>query len=784
VQTFRSPTTSAGNGHGPPREPRRTSDQERVAIAAVTAVAALVALFLPPEPTGLFVVDAVVRAAFAVLLCLVATRARRWTWLVLAGVPAVFATGGLHLVLAGVAVVVAVAAAAAPRRRVAGAIVAAVSLPLLWQLPETGFNGGSALCTVAATTPVLLSGYLLLTTERRAMVRRVMLAFGVLAFFATFLFAISLALSFNGVSTGMATVNDALLAMEEGEEVEASLLFEEAADSLGNANRWLSAWWAKPARLVPGVAQHQVALASATGESAEIAEVVGVAANRASPERMRYEGGNIDLDQVRATQEPLDAAVVTIEDARERLLDIESPWLTPPVLNRLTDLHERLDFGGEYVSVAADAAHELPGLLGGDGTRRYFVMFTQPAESRGLGGFMGGWALLTAVQGKVDVTESGRANDLNTFPGRDERSLDGPSEYLARYGAFRPWYYLQDVPFSPDFPTDAEVMAELYPQAGGSEIDGVIVVDPYGLAALMDFTGPITVPETDQRLTSDNAAEFLISGQYREFTDEATRRDFLSDAGRDTFRRLVDGNIPGPRRVGEVLGPIVEQRRILMRSFVPSEQAFLDRLGVGGVSRAPERGDGFQLVTQNKGNNKIDSLMYRSVEYDVDLDPFIGSLDATATITLRNDAPAAGLPDALIGNNDQGLPFGTNALYFSFYTPHRLASGSVDGERLGFEYHRELGYRVYSRFIEIPPGESVKVQLELSGELEPGDRYELHVGQQPLVNPDVVMVTFQHPRKVNAAEVGGFGVDAKGSELRARLPGDRPAWVWATFTRR
>jgi hypothetical protein len=784
VQTFESPTASTGNGRQEARDARRTPPHEQLAIVAVTVVAAGVALFQPPEPTGLLLVDAVLRAGFAVVLCLAASRARRWTWLVLAGLPATAADGGAQLIFAGIALVVAVVAAATPRRRVSGAVVAALALPLLWNLPDTGFDAGTGLLTAAATAPVLVSGYLLLTRSRRAVVRRCLLVAGAFVFFAFFLFGVSLALSLEGVGDGMATVNEALVAMEEGEESDAAILFTEASGSLDAASGWLDAWWAAPARLVPVLAQHQKALARATRESAEIAEVVGVAAGEASPDRMRYEGGRIDLDQVRASQQPLDDAVAVIEQAEERLAAVRSPWLTTPVVSRLSDLQEHLDTGGDYVSLAADAAHELPGLLGGEGTRRYFVMFTQPAESRGLGGFMGGWAVLSAADGKVEVSQSGRANDLNTYPGRDERSLSGPQEYLDRYGSFRPWYYLQDVPFSPDFPTDAQVIAELFPQAGGTKVDGVIAVDPYGLAALMEFTGPVNVPELDRRLSSETAAEFLISGQYREFTNEATRRDFLTDAGRDTFRRLVGGDVPGPRVVGEVLGPIVDQRRILMRSFVPSEQAFLDRLGVGGEASAPVAGDSFQLVTQNKGNNKIDSMLYRTVDYEVDVDPFIGTLEATATVTLRNDAPASGLPDAMIGNNDQGLPFGTNALYFSFYTPHRLSAGVVDGERVSFEYHRELGYRVYSRFFEIPPGESVRIQLQLSGELEPGDRYDLQVGQQPLVNPDVVMVTVDHPRKVRAVDVGGFGVDATGNELRARLGGLQPTSVWAVFDRR
>ena len=43
---------------------------------------------------------------------------------------------------------------------------------------------------------------------------------------------------------------------------------------------------------------------------------------------------------------------------------------------------------------------------------------------------------------------------------------------------------------------------------------------------------------------------------------------------------------------------------------------------------------------------------------------------------------------------------------------------SVDGAHEGFESQLELGYRVYRRYIGIPPGGTVTVQLDLSGSIE------------------------------------------------------------------
>ncbi len=531
---------------------------------------------------------------------------------------------------------------------------------------------------------------------------------------------------------------EALGAVADGDQQAAADLFESSEGSLDRANFWLGSVLTLPAKLVPFLGQQAWALDAATEHAGSVADAVGEAARVADPDDFRYESGRIDLDVVRNAEEPLAVASAVMADAATTADQVNSPWLIPPIADRLGQFTDELASARADVDLAAEGAEVAPAMLGGEGARRYLVMFLQPAEARGLGGFMGAWVELTAIDGELDVTDSGRANDLNTAPGRDERTLDASPDYTTRYARFRPEYYIQDVPFSPDFPTVAGVMAGLYPQAGGDEIDGVFAVDPAGLAALMRITGPIRLPDSDIRLNADNAEEFLLREQYLTFTDdEADRQDVLEAAGRETFEVLVEGDIPSPRRLGDILGPVTAGRDIMAHSFGGDAQEFYEHLGVAGAIE-PDGSDTMMLVTQNKGNNKIDTYLYRRVDYAADYDPATGRLKAKATITLRNEAPAEGLPNAIIGSNDQGLPLGTNAMFFSFYTPHALADATIDGEPFGVEVQRELGLRVYSRFIQIPPGETRTIELDLTGQLDSGSTYDLDIYRQPMPNPDDV----------------------------------------------
>jgi hypothetical protein len=776
--------THPGNGSSA-RARARTSELEKRLIWGVAAAAGIAAAFAGGEPTGLLLVDIAFRAAFAVIVTLAASRARRWTWIILSGVAAVASADGGLLALSVVALGLAVIGGLVSRRRVIGAISAAVAVQALLRLPDLGFNGASALVVVGAVTPVLVSGYLMLPRRQRRLVHRVGIVAAAYVAFSVCLFALSVVAAVTGVRSGIDRVHDGLASAGDGDMTYAAQLFGDATDSLDSAASMLGAWWASPVRLVPVLAQQARALDEATAGAADVSANAGEAATAADFENLKYDGGQISVDGLRGAQQPLDDAVAAMDRAMASLEEVDSPWLLPAVRERVDRFSSELSTTRDEVGLAALGARAAPGLVGGDGTRSYLVLFTQPAETRGLGGFIGGWAELEATDGKVRLVDSGKGGEIARAPNRDQRTISGPQEYLDRYARFRPSVYFQDVTLSPDFPSVAQVSAELYEQTTGTHIDGVIAVDPYGLADLLTFTGPINVEGRDKRLTTDNAAEWLIKEQYLEFTDdngradEVERRDALSDVGSEAFDQLVNGSIPGPRRVGDALGPTVAQRHLMAYGFRPEEQEFFEALGAGGELRPPDEHDAFMLVTQNKGNNKIDSYLDRSIDYDAVVDPSTGQLDARAVITLRNNAPSSGLPLSIIGSNDQGLPLGTNAMFFSFYTPHLLREASVDGERIPMEVQREGGFRVYSNFLELAPGQEMIIELQLMGELQPGDDYTLDIGRQPVVNPDRVSARVEFERGWNVELVSGEGALSGTQEIQVTQLQTQPQTLYA-----
>ncbi len=341
------------------------------------------------------------------------------------------------------------------------------------------------------------------------------------------------------------------------------------------------------------------------------------------------------------------------------------------------------------------------------------------------------------------LTQFGRTTELNPAFDQAPHTISGPADYLALYGAYQPERDWRSVTMSPDFPTVAKVAEELAPQSGLGPIDGVIAVDPEGIAALLKLTGPVAVAGRDELLTAKNAAAFLLRGQYEELNNP-TRIDYLDEAGHAVADRLTHGSLPGLRTVGHVLGRAVEQGHIHLQSNDPTAERLFRRLGASGTL-VPSTGDYVGLTTQNWSGNKIELFLDRSLRYDVHVDPGTGEERATATITLVNRAPTTGEPDYVIGSSDPQVPKGANRSFVSFYTYLALDHATLQGQPLVLNGQTERGMNVYSTMFTIPSGATATLRLQLHGGArlvtKGGDpAVRLTVGHQVMPNPDHVDV--------------------------------------------
>ncbi|MEO6627032.1 MAG: DUF4012 domain-containing protein, partial [Aquihabitans sp.] len=690
--------------------------------------------------TGNVIVDAVERALFAFILAYCAAHAHRWTWFVSGGLIAVPAQGPALLLALGCLAVATGSSSMKRRSKTIGAIVGALiaNAPLWYQSRVPG--AFAAACVLVAFAVVVASGAGEMRRRRRRLVIWPVVSAVVLVLLGIGGTAGGGAAAAGDLTAGTSAARAALKSVERGDTDAAKSSLSDAQDHLGKARSLLGPS-TLPARLVPSLAQQVRAVHVAIDQATKITDAADDLLATTDYDKLRY-NGRLDLEQIAGLAPGARTVHAVLTNAEADLEDVRSTWLVPPLRDRIDEFHDEVSDVREASSLAGDMLEVAPGLFGADGTRHYLVVFLTPAELRGAGGFIGNYAELEADNGKVELSRSGPIRELIQARRFGTRTITGPADFLRRYGRFQPQDYIQDVTLSPNFPAVGDVLAQLYPQSGGRKVDGVIAVDPTGLAALLKLTGPVRVDGLDEMLSSTNAEDLLIRDQYLVDQANSQRKEVLEAATRATFKKLTKSSLPAPRTLGAVLGPAARGRHLQVWSPVAAEQDLFRRVNADSALHIPAGNDGFSVTQQNSGNNKIDGYLQREIDYRASVNPKTGHVDATLTVTLHNNVPSIDLPRDVVGNA-RGAPVGTNVAWLNVFTPHQVTKATFDGQPLDLSQgEREAGLNAYDTpFLEIPPGGTGVAIFTLSGGVDLSNGYHLTVLPQPVANRDVLKAT-------------------------------------------
>lgn len=748
---------------------RRTAPPLRgFSISMVVAAGAVVAsLMANGSPVGAAGPDAAYRAGFALAVVGASACSRRWartaaTLIVAIAGASTAGAGAALLAGIGVAIGLAVLTWLGPRgapvrarssdaahtaqrtaeRRLA-ALQGAVLSVLLLRLPSTLPERASAISAGVVLIALLVGsiGRLPIGTGRVALLGS-LLVVGTAAASGVMIPALLGARSdaqsgLEAARRGVAASRVADVTTAQRELMSASVSFEDARRALRRPPLRVARW-------LPLVGPNLAIADRITGDGSFLARKAVDAVVAADVSALRTTDGRIDVVRLAALRPRLAELRTALDRSRRSIAMADGPWVERTVSSRAADLADELADSSGRLERAEVALAALPELLGASGPRRYLLVVPTPAESRGSSGLIGSFGEITAVDGRLALERFGRTIELNSsgVPG-PQRTISGPPDYLERYGRFEVNQLWQNVTLTPDFPTAAAVMAELYPQSGGRPVDGVISADPFALAGLIQLTGPVTVDGWNEPITSESAPRILLHDFYALLAEDANelRIDLQADVARAAWSDLLNGATPDINAVTTALGPAVQARHLQMWARDRVEQMFFSQLGIDGSFPVPLV-DTFAAISNNAGGNKIDWFLHRDLSYEVAVDMESGSVRATADLALRNDAPATGLPRYVIGNAARPpAPEGTNVQYLSLYSAVPVTSVLVDGVATELERGTELGRMVTSLWIRIAPGATVNVVAELGGTLDMSSGYRLDLPCQPLVRPDGLQVT-------------------------------------------
>ena len=433
------------------------------------------------------------------------------------------------------------------------------------------------------------------------------------------------------------------------------------------------------------------------------------------------------------------AALVAALPELDELDDDPGPLFGPvrEVHDRVTDEVRRRRAQLESVTDGLGLLNEL---AGGSGRRAYLIVVANSAEMRGSGGMVLSYGVLLGDGGTFTLPKFARIDQLALKAPLAPADVPGlPTDYLQRWEGFDPLFRWRNATMGADFTLTAPVMEAMWKSVVGGPIDGVIQIDPAGLAAILEGTGPVDVPELGS-VGVANLVPLVLNEAYIRYRGIEARSDVLRTVAEAAFTKLIAGQYDSLRTLGTALLRAGQGRHIMMHAVDRTTQGYATQLG-GDGSLPPLSGpDAVHLTVQNASGNKLDFFVDTELGLSGDVTP--GRLGTVrAEVVVHNDAPVgAKSPVYIFGpfNSDQEV--GVYRGVVSVYLPRgaTLLSTSGDPPRDPPVVVSEDGRPIVSWTVDLPAGASSHVVLDLRFAPRAARTYQLLAVPSPRVRPTVL----------------------------------------------
>lgn len=341
------------------------------------------------------------------------------------------------------------------------------------------------------------------------------------------------------------------------------------------------------------------------------------------------------------------------------------------------------------------------------GPSRYLLFAANNGEMRAGSGMFLTAGRLDVDQGTLTVGEFNPTAELRLPAGK----VDPDPDTAALWGFLGPSVEWRNLAMTPRFDATAELASRMWTAKTGEKLDGVMVIDPVALQALLRATGPVDLDGTS--IDADNVIQLLTVDQYRtvertdsgegmdwELYDEAMaqRRNRLSEIAHLVLDKVQAGEWDTATLLSEV-SKASRARHILAWSSHPDQQ---DGWRAAGVSGELD-GTSMALSLLSQGGTKVDGWI--GVEADLDRKGASYAL----SVKIHNRTPE-GLPSYVAGPSthddpNQGVPEGYYAGIVSLSVPGVATSLHIDGVDRPTTEGRDGPSRVVATRVKLARGE-------------------------------------------------------------------------------
>ncbi|MGO4651548.1 DUF4012 domain-containing protein [Arthrobacter sp. 2RAF22] len=438
-------------------------------------------------------------------------------------------------------------------------------------------------------------------------------------------------------------------------------------------------------------------------------------------DKLMPSAGGTDLEPIRKAAPAVSSAAHAVRASAQRLNGIDASGLLPQIAGPLTQARQQLSSVAEELDTASDAASLTPVMLGSDKPRHYLLLVQNNAEARATGGIPGALVVLTADKGKISLSAETSATELGRFS--PPVSVDDEQQriYTDRMGTF-----MQDVNFTPDFPTAATTALKMWVQKKGEQLDGAISIDPVALGYILDATGPVSLQDPQMlaltegklpnQLSGKNVVKTLLSDVYAQIKDPTAQDAYFAMVAKEIFGALSSGKGEAKSLLAGV-GKGVDEHRVLLWSANTTEQSVIAKYTLSGSISGPSVPAAQFGAYFNDGTGaKMDYYVKRTVQLIQQCTAADGYGTVKVRITSTNTAPAdaaTSLPAYVTGAGAFGVPPGTAQSNVIAYGPAQanVETATQDGKNVPFGAQIHDDRPVGTLSVRLAPGQSSTVEF-------------------------------------------------------------------------
>ena len=305
----------------------------------------------------------------------------------------------------------------------------------------------------------------------------------------------------------------------------------------------------------------------------------------------------------------------------------------------------------------------------------YLILLQNSAELRPTGGFIGSVAVASFEDGRMTDLS---VQDVYTFDGQLKGHVDPPVPVRELLG--QEHWYLRDSNWDPDFSVSAAKAAWFYQKETVGNVDGVLAVNTPFIVEVLKATGPIDLPDYNDRITADNFyGKSLYYTQNDFFPGSTQKKDFLGSLTRALITKITTSRTTDMPALFRAMTTALSGHDILMMFGSAELQSIVAHYGWAG--RVPSTTgcigtdaacvfDPLIAVEANMGVNKVNYFVSRTIDRQVTVNAD-GSISETVSLRFKNTS-----------GQDQNVPYRT---YLRLMLPSDVSvSGvTIDGAAVG-----------------------------------------------------------------------------------------------------